>query len=144
METEADLIRKFQNIERLFIGATTEGERDAAADALERIRKRLEEFRSSDPEIEYKFTLTNLWSRQLLVALMRRYGIKPYRYYRQRHTTVMARAPKRFVDDVLWPEFEDLDAVLREHIEAITTNIIARAVYADVSEAEVEPRALPG
>ena len=138
MHTEEDLIRKFESIERLFIGATTDGERGAAADAMLRIKKRLEEFKKSDPAIEYKFTLSNEWSRKLLSALLRRYGIKPYRYYRQRYTTVMARVPESFVENILWPEFEKLDSILKEHIDEIASNLISKAVYKDASEATVE------
>ncbi len=142
MNTESDLIRKFKSIERLFIGAKTGGERDAAADALERIKKRLEDFKESDPPVEYKFSLSNDWSRQLFTALLRRYGIKPFRYHRQRYTTIMARVPKSFVDDVLWPEFEKFDNTLREHIDEITSNIISKAIFNDTSEAVVEEQKL--
>ncbi len=138
MSTEADLIRKFESIERLFIGAITDGEQSAAAEAMARIKKRLEEFEKSDPPVEYKFTLSNTWSRRLLSALLRRYGIKPYRYHRQRYTTVVARVPKAFVDNILWPEFEKLDSLLHEHIEEITSNIISKAVFKDTSEAVVD------
>jgi len=138
MNTEADLIRKFESIERLFIGAITDGEQSAAAEAMGRIKKRLEELEKSDPPVEYKFTLSNTWSRKLLSALLRRYDIKPYRYHRQRYTTVMARVPKGFVDNILWPEFEKLDSVLQEHIEEITSSIISKAVFKDTSEAVVE------
>jgi len=136
--TEEDLIRKFRSIEQLIIGASTEGEKGAAFDALERIKKRLSEIKKSDPPIEYKFTLTNTWSRKLLSALLRRYDIKPYRYYRQRHTTVMAKISVGFVNSIFWPEFKRLDTILQEHIDEITSNIISKAVNKDTSEATVK------
>ncbi len=40
----------------------------------------------------------DMWSRKVFVALLRRYGIRPYRYKRQRYTTVMAKVSKKFVD----------------------------------------------
>jgi hypothetical protein len=43
-----------------------------------------------------QFSMPDQWSRQLFMALCRRYGLKPYRYSRQRYTTVMLRAPKEF------------------------------------------------
>ncbi|NHZ84458.1 MAG: hypothetical protein GWP19_01085 [Planctomycetia bacterium] len=138
MHNEADLIRKFKRIERLFTGAQTSGEKHAASNALDRIRERLDEFKKSDPAVEYKFSLTDMWSRRLMVSLMRRYGINPYRYYRQRYTTVMAKIPKRFVDDVLMPEFEKFNTILREHIDEITTDIISKAIYKDTSEVTVK------
>jgi hypothetical protein len=49
-----------------------------------------------EPPIEFRFILTDQWSRHLFVALMRRYGIHPYRYRGQRRTTVMARLSRLF------------------------------------------------
>ena len=40
---------------------------------------------------EVQFTLPDRWQRRLFTALARRYGIEPYRYKRQRYTTVMLR-----------------------------------------------------
>jgi len=138
MHNEADLIQKFKRVERLFTGAQTAGEKHAAANALERIRERLEKFKKIDPAVEYKFSLTDMWSRRLMVSLLRRYGINPYRYYRQRYTTVMAKIPKRFVDEVLWPEFEKFNTILREHIDEITSDIISKVIFKDTSEVTVK------
>jgi hypothetical protein len=42
---------------------------------------------------EMKFSIHDRWSRHLFLTKSRRYGIKPYRHYRQRRNTVMVRAP---------------------------------------------------
>jgi DNA-directed RNA polymerase subunit K/omega len=141
---EEDLLRKLAAIEALFAGAKSEGERDAAEQAKTRIRQRLLEFGKVDPPIEYKFTLSNQWSRRLLVALMRRYEIRPYRYRRQRYTTVMARVSKSFVDQTLWPEFTELDNLLQRHLDEVADGIIGRAIHPETAEAEFEERALKG
>ncbi len=98
---ERQLIEKLRLVEARFEGSGTAGERDAAASALERLQRRLGEVQETDPPIEYRFTLADMWSRRLFVALLRRYGIRPYRYSGQRYTTVMARVPRRFVDETL-------------------------------------------
>ncbi len=134
---ERELIEKLHRIEALFCGATTPGERNAAANAMERIRKRLEKTLEIDPPIEYRFTMSDIWSRKLFVALLRRYAIKPYRYYRQKYTTVMARVPKSFVDETLWPEFEKLDKTLRSYLDEITSRVISEGIFPDESEADV-------
>jgi tetrahydromethanopterin S-methyltransferase subunit G len=134
---EAKLTEKLKLIEALFAGATTEGEKDAAFNALQRIRSRLEEIEKKDPPVEYKFTMSDLWSRKLFLALLRRYDIKPYRYYRQRQTTVMAKIPKSFVDETLWPEFEELNKTLKEYLEEITNKVISESIHSDSSDAEV-------
>jgi hypothetical protein len=59
-----------------------------------------------------QFSMPDRWSRHLFLALCRRYGLRPYRYHRQRRNTVMVRAPKGFLDQVLWPEFAELDRAL--------------------------------
>lgn len=134
---ETRLVEKLKLIEALYSGATTEGEKEAAGNALERIKKRLKEIHKQDPPSEYKFTLTNMWSKKLFVALLRRYDIKPFRYYRQRYTTVMANVSKTFVDETLWPEFVELDNVLQSYLEEITNKIISQNIHGDSSDAEV-------
>ena len=139
---EGQLIERLRRVENLFAGAATAGERHAAANASERIRQRLKELQLSDPEVEQKFRLTDVWSRRLLLALMRRYGIRPYRYAGQRHTTVMARVSRGFVEQTLWPEFLELDSVLRRYLEETTERVIREGLESDISEAEVR-QALP-
>jgi hypothetical protein len=132
---EQRLIDKLKAIEALFAGATTSGERAAAKEAKDRIAERLRELQAQDPPVEHRFKLADDWSRQLFVSLLRRYGLSPYRYPRQHRTTLMARVPKRFVNETLWPEFEQLAETLRSHLAEVTQRIIAQALHQDTSEA---------
>lgn len=143
MSLEAQLREKLRKIESLFAGAGTAGERLAAEAALERVRARLAELRAKDPPIEMQFSMPDQWSRQLFLALSRRYGLRPYRYPRQRRTTVMLRVPQGFVDQVLWPEFQELNQALRHYLNEVTLRVIRDEVYADASEAAEVPQALP-
>ncbi len=135
MSEEGRLLEKLQRIEALHAGATTSGERDAAAGARRRILERLASLREKDPPVEYRFGLENAWSRRLFLALLRRYGLRPYRYPRQRANTVMVRMPRSFVS-TLWPEFVALDEALREHLDAVAQRVIAEAIAGDTSEPE--------
>ena len=101
------------------------------------MRDRLEKIQKIDPPIEYKFTMSDMWARKLFVALLRRYGIKPYRYYRQRYTTVMAKVSKQFVDETLWPEFQELSKTLRSYLDDVTDRVISEGIHSDSSEAEI-------
>ena len=139
---EDDLIRKLASIEALFAGAKTEGERAAADLARERILARLNEVAELDPPIEYRFTLSSMWSKKLFMALLRRYDIQPYRYRRQRHTTVMAKVSASFVEETLWPEFVELDKALRAHLDEITNRVIRESIYAGDAEAEIRQESL--
>ncbi len=87
--------------------------------------------------------MTDQWSRRLFLALCRRYGLRPYRYRRQRLTTVMVHVPRDFVDQVLWPEFEELNQALTSYLNEVTLRVIREDVYADASEAAEVALALP-
>jgi hypothetical protein len=143
MTTPSQLREKLRKIEALFVGAGTAGERLAAEAALARVRAKLAELERQDPAAEMQFSMPDQWSRHLFVALCRRYGLKPYRYRRQRRTTVMVRAPRRFVEQVLWPEFRDLDHDLQAYLHEVTLKVIREEVFADTSEAQEVPEALP-
>jgi len=139
MDDRTRLFERLRKIEALYAGAATPGERDAAASARERIQARLAGFAESERSEEYRFTMDNPWSRKIFVALLRRYGIRPYRYSRQRRNTVMARVPRSFVDDTLLPEFQEMNRALFEHLERITDDIIAQEISRDTSEAQEVP-----
>jgi hypothetical protein len=147
METDdyQRLIEKLRRIEALFADrAATPGERAAAGEARDRIRERLEQFEQSDPPVEFTFTLRNPWSHRLFVALLRRYNLRPYRYARQRRTTVMARVPTKFVYMTLWPEFRELDRTLQQFLGEVTERVISETVNQDASDVEVRSgQALP-
>jgi hypothetical protein len=135
MSTESELREKLRKIEALFAGAGTAGEKLAAEAALARVRARLEDIRQRDPAAEVQFSIQDLWSRRLFLALCRRYGLKPYRLYRQRQSTVMLRAPRKFLDEVLWPEFQELQQILLAYLDEITNRVIREEIFADTSEA---------
>jgi len=136
------LIDTLLKVEALHAGATTPGERDAAEAAIERIKKKLEQFVETDPMEERQCTFSNQWSKQLFCALAKRYDLQPYRYYRQRHTTVMLRVPKRFLDEVLWPEFDELDDILLKYLDDITAKIISEAIFKGSTEEDVREQPL--
>lgn len=136
------LIDTLLKVEALHAGATTDGERLAAESAMERIKAKLRQFELSDPSAETKFSFTNHWSKQLFCALARRYDLTPYRYYRQRYTTVMLRAPRSFVNEVLWPEFQALDDILKKHLDEVADKIISQAIFSGNADAEVREPAL--
>lgn len=145
-DLERRLAEKLSRIEALFAGATTDGERTAAAGARERILALLREVEARERPVEYRFTVADQWSRRLLVALLRRYDLRPYRYPRQRRTTVMARVPASFVSTTLWPEFNELARTLHEYLSDVTDRVIDGSIHADHAEADevAEQPTLPG
>src|SRR5262245_43650743 len=143
MFADMRLRERLRKVEALFAGAGTEGERLAAEAALARIRARLAEEGRREPPIEMQFSIADPWARLLFMALSRRYGLAPYRYHRQRRSTVMLRAPKSFLEAVLWPEFRELEAELRTYLEEVTQRVIREEVFADTSDAAEVAQALP-
>jgi hypothetical protein len=142
MTTQAQLREKLRKVEALFVGAGTAGERLAAEAAIDRVRKRLAELERQTPPTEMQFSLGDPWSRHLFIALCRRYGLEPYRYHRQRRTSIMVRAPRPFLE-TLWREFRELDRDLQAYLHEVTLKLIREEVFADTSDAAEVPEALP-
>jgi hypothetical protein len=143
MNDEERLKEKLRAIEALFAGATTEGEREAADRARQRISARLEALRG-EPEVEWRFSL-DPWTYRLFVALARRYGLTPYRYQRQRYTTLMLRTSERFLRETFLPEYNAMEKTLHEHLTAVTDRVVSEVLHADTSEpvvVDTEPRQL--
>src|SRR6201987_3079696 len=116
MTTEQELRQKLRKISALFEGPPTEGGRDAAPPAIHRVREALAAAEQIEKPVETYFKLVDQWNRRLFAALCRRYGLKPYRYPRQRRTTVVVRAPKSFIDKTLWPEYIQIEKALHEYL----------------------------
>jgi hypothetical protein len=133
--TEQQLREKLRKIAALFEGAATPGERDAAAAALKRIKKTLAGMAQTERPVEVQFTMPDRWQRRLFTALCRRYGLEPFRYKRQRQTTVMLRAPRSFIAQTLWPEYSQLREALEVYLNEATERIIREEVFGDDDEA---------
>ena len=129
------LLEKLRRVEALHARTDVTGERDAAANAMNAILAQLARIEQQDPPAEFKFSMADNWSRRLFTALLRRYGIEPFRYRGQRYTTVMAKVSKAFVDETLWPEFLELDDILEKYLSDITDRVIQEAIYQGSSEA---------
>lgn len=137
MASETDLFEKLEKIEALFAGAKTPGEKAAAGAAADRIRARLKQTERREKAVEIRFSLPDPWSRRLFCALCRRYGLRPYRYHRMKRQSIVVRAPSSFVDEVLLPEFKQLNEALTSHLAEITETVIRTAIHGETSEAEV-------
>lgn len=136
MHDEAALVAKLHKIEALFARPGTDGERVAAGIARDRIRERLRQLERTEAPIEYRFSLRDAWSQALLAALLRRYGLTPYRYRGQRRTTIIVGVTRTFVEDILWPEFQQAAAVLRHYLHEVTESVISKAISGDFTDVE--------
>ena len=123
-----DILEKIQKVEALIERAATDGERQSAIQAKERLLKTKE-----DTEIEYTITMGDMWQKKLFVALCRKYNLKTYRYHRQKYTTTMVRVSKPFIDNVVWPEYLKFSEILEKLVDDVTAGIISK-IHKDEEE----------
>src|SRR5438876_142543 len=95
-----DIADKIRKIEALIAGTKSDGERQAAEFAKQRLQEKI----TAIP-IEYTVRLHSRWEKKLFVAICKKHGLQAYRYMRQKNTTAMVRVTKPFMESVLWPEY---------------------------------------
>lgn len=118
---DSELRAKLDAIEAKYVG---EG-----ADPAPRVHDRLAQLRRIGPDTEHQFKVEDGFARYLFLSLANRYGIKPYRYQRQREFTIILSAPESFVHDFFSPGFNDLHIVLHEHLRAITMGAVDAEIH---------------
>jgi hypothetical protein len=112
---------KLSKIQALVERTSSEGERQAATLAMERLLKRQEQL-----PIELRFTAPTIWQKKLFVALCHKYKLKTYRYQRQKYTTTMVRTSRALMDEILWAEYIKYSSMLLELIEEVFDTVIAK------------------
>ena len=132
-----DLLEKIKKIEALIQGAQTDGEKNAAISARDRILAKYPGLDMLRDAKEYSLSTGNTWHKKLLLALCRKYGLKPYRYPRQKYTTVMVRVNEGFMKRVLWKEFLEYSRLLEELVGEITDDLIGR-IHQHEEEDEIQ------
>lgn len=131
------LIERLRKVQQLHANPGTPGERAAAAEAMQRLQARIDEQAPPPPdEIEYKLSVPDRWDRRLLTTLLRRDGLRPYRYKRQRRTTIMVRASERQMNR-LWAEYELLSQELTFYLNEVTERVLRECVHTDTSEPQL-------
>lgn len=105
-----------------------------ARDGLKDIHDHVASLRTSEPEVEVRFTASDGWAHRLFAAVCRRYGLEPYRYRGQRSTTGMVSGPQSFIQESMWPELQALHQELLVYVEEVTGRIIRDAIGADAGD----------
>lgn len=119
-----DLLAKIKKIEALINGAQTDGEKNAAISAKDRILKKYPELNIHKDTLEYSLRTPDSWHKKLLVAICQKYELKPYRYKRQKYTTVMVKVNEDFLNKVVWKEYLEYSDHLEKLINTITDDLI--------------------
>ena len=146
MTGENEIRDKLAKLEALFARGATAGERAAAGAARDRLQARLclELDESEESETEMQCSLPDVWSVRIFVALCRKHGIRPYRYPRQRRTTVMVRVRRSSFEKTVSEEFRMLHRELTAYFNAMVDHLIADAMKSDGDDESLEQRRLPG
>lgn len=119
------ILDKIKKIEALINSTNIAGEKQAALAAKKRLLDKVAELpqQSVDP-VEYALHTTDHWHKRLLLALCGKYGLKPYRYHRQKYTTVMVKVNGKFLNETLWPEYLQYSQHLEALVNDITSDLI--------------------
>ena len=67
---------------------------------------------------------------------MPRYGLRPFRHRRMHRQSILIKVPQSFMEQVLWPEFQELNAALIAYLSEITQKVIREEVHKETGEAE--------
>lgn len=116
-----DIADKIRKIEALIAGAKSNGERQAAEFAKQRLQEKI----IAQP-VEYTVRLHSRWEKKLFVAVCKKHGFQTYRYARQKYTTAMIRIAEPFMNSVLWPEYKKYADILHKLTEEISNDLIAK------------------
>jgi hypothetical protein len=119
---EKDLIGSFHSIERKYAGRP--GNEGITDQPKEQITARLQESASAPDVEEFQCNMKHEWETFIFHALLKRYGIKPYRYRKQRKTTILVRVSKAAMNGLLWPIFTDVAAELSARFTVVTTTLL--------------------
>ena len=131
------LLEKIKKIEALIAGAQTDGEKNAAISARERILHNNPSLNADINAREFRLSLLSDWHKKLLIAICRKYGIKPYRYHRQKSTTVMIRINEGFLNRVVWKEYLQYSKLMAELLDEITNDLISK-IHKDEEEEVIQ------
>ena len=128
-----ELLEKIKKIEALIAGSKTQGEKNAAILAKNRVNQRLAEEKKTQVH-EFTLYTPGTWHKRLLLAICRKYGVRPYRYKRQKYTTVMVRTNEHTINEVIWKEYLEYSGHLEKLVEEITDSIIHKIHQGDEEE----------
>jgi len=132
-----DLYDKIKKIEALLASTQFEGEKQAALSALARIAANHGEVKPVNPALinakEFTMYTSSNWNKRLLLAVCRKHGLNPFRYHRQKYTTVVVRANQDYFNQVVWKEYLAYTKHLDLLIDDITNELIDK-IHAPVEE----------
>ena len=138
MSSQSDIYERLKKVESLFARAGTAGEAAAAAAAIDRLQAQLGKNARGpqEAEIELQYSLPDVWAVRLFFAVCRKHGISPYRYARQRRTTVVIKVRKSHFMRVVEPEFQLLHREMMAYFSETAEHLIRDMMRSDGEDRE--------
>ncbi len=112
---------KIAKIEALIARTSSEGEREAARLAKERLLEKQQQV-----PIEYQISHHNVWKKKLFLALCQKYDLAAYRYKGQKRTTSMVKASPALMQTYLWPEYKHYSSLLENLVQGILDDLLGQ------------------
>jgi len=89
-------------------------------------RELVARWRARESDVEHRFTVTTPATRELLMVLCERFGLKLYRAPRARWSSMSVDGPPGFMAEVFAPLLKSMAPVIEEHVLAVTSRIITQ------------------
>lgn len=121
---ETALISKLRAVERRWVN-------DGELPSVERCRAQLAQWRQRERDTEVRYSVPGAMQKRVFMAISHRYGLVPYRPSRRSTATVCLRAPREFVADVLWPQFDAMMSVVEQEVDKALMRVMES--WAEVS-----------
>jgi hypothetical protein len=128
---DAKLLENLRSIEAQALGVPATADRSARTQAIERLRAKLAEARTREPDDTFSVSLPDPWQLAIFLALARRYGLRPHRHARQRRSTVVVTAPVSFYERVVWPEFVVLSSAVGAWFDLLASRVLREVLDDD-------------
>jgi hypothetical protein len=87
---------------------------------------------------ELQYSMPDVWALRIFIALCRKHGLRPYRYPRQRRTTVVVRANPAVFEQTVLAEFTELHRELVRYFSETVDHLLADAMRSDGNDDNME------
>ena len=121
-----NILERIKKVEALIAWATSKWEKNAAEATKKRILEKYPQIEILKDITEIKITSLEKSDKKLLKAISRKYWLEPYRYYRQKYSTLIINCNVWFFDEILWPEYIRNRDILDNLVDDITWDIISK------------------
>jgi len=125
----------FKSIEANVANEIPISKNDSQSNNLQIIRNRLIEIRALTSSVGYSINLSELWTRGLIIAILRRYGIEPF--HSDNNLEIGFFAPKRTVNEIILPVSRELHRVAYSYVTETLNSAICDIVFIDTSPPDI-------